>query len=121
MNEYPEKTVVRTDRGLSVAGTRITLYSIMDYVKADWPPKLIRDRFDLTDRQIDDVMEYIRTHSRDVMTEYELVVRQAREERQYWEERNSEHFARIEAAGPPPGKEEIWKKVQARKRHLGLI
>jgi hypothetical protein len=38
-------TVVRTSRGLSVAGTRITLYSIMDCVVAGWPPKLIRDRF----------------------------------------------------------------------------
>ena len=45
-----QPTVVRTDRGLSIAGTRITLYSIMDYVKADWPPKLIRDRFNLTDQ-----------------------------------------------------------------------
>ncbi|MDM8550389.1 hypothetical protein QUF72_09935 [Desulfobacterales bacterium HSG2] len=50
MNKGPEETVVRTDRGLSVAGTRITLYSIMDYIRADWPPKLIRDRFYLTDR-----------------------------------------------------------------------
>lgn len=55
------------------------------------------------------------------MTEYELVVRQAWEDRQYWEERNRQRFARIEAAGPPPGKEEIWKKVQARKRQLGLM
>lgn len=26
-----QPTVVRTERGLSVAGTRITLYAIMDY------------------------------------------------------------------------------------------
>ena len=32
--------VVRTERGLSIAGTRITLYDVMDYLKADWPPKL---------------------------------------------------------------------------------
>ncbi len=54
MNESPEKTVVRTDRGLSVAGTRITLYSITDYVRAGWPPKLIRDRLGLSDRQLSD-------------------------------------------------------------------
>lgn len=31
-------TVIRTSRGLSIAGTRITLYSIMDYLYAGWPP-----------------------------------------------------------------------------------
>ena len=37
-----QATVVRTERGLSVFGTRITLYQIMDYLKAEWHPKLIR-------------------------------------------------------------------------------
>ena len=27
-------TVVRTERGLTIAGTRITLYDVMDYVTA---------------------------------------------------------------------------------------
>jgi uncharacterized protein (DUF433 family) len=121
MNESYEKTVVRTDRGLSVDGTRITLYSIMDYVKAGWPAKLIRDRFDLTDKQVSDVLEYIRTHTRDVEAEYELVLKQAQEDRRYWEARNRERFAQIDAMGPPPGKEELWKKIQNKKQQLGLI
>ncbi len=56
---HPQPTVIRTSRGLSIAGTRITLYSIMDYLHAGWPPHLIRDEFNLTDQQINDVMEYI--------------------------------------------------------------
>ncbi len=28
-----QRTVVRTGRGVSVAGTRITLYSVMDYIR----------------------------------------------------------------------------------------
>jgi len=83
----PQTTVVRTDRGLSVAGTRITLYSIMDYVKADWPPRLIRDLFDLTDRQIADITDYIENHREEIETEYRAVLREAEEIRQYWEER----------------------------------
>ena len=47
-----QTVVVRTDRGLSVAGTRITLYQIMDYLKADWPPKLISQWLDLTEKQL---------------------------------------------------------------------
>ena len=30
-------TVVRTPRGLTIAGTRITLYDVMDYLTAGWP------------------------------------------------------------------------------------
>ncbi len=38
-NEQP--AIIRTGRGLTIAGMRTTLYRIMDYVKAGWPPKLI--------------------------------------------------------------------------------
>jgi uncharacterized protein (DUF433 family) len=116
----PQDTVVRTSRGLSIAGTRITLYNIMDYLKADWPPKLIQDRLNLTDKQIADVMEYIETHRAEVETEYQLVLQQAEEIRQYWENRNRERFAEIAAMPPKPGQEEIQAKLQAWKKKLEL-
>ena len=113
-------TVVRTSRGLSIVGTRITLYSVMDYVKAGWPPSLIRDRLNLTDQQVADVIDYIEAHREQVETEYQMVLQQAEKNRRYWEERNRERLAQIEAMGPPPGKEEIWTKVQNKKEQLGL-
>jgi uncharacterized protein (DUF433 family) len=116
-----QKTVVRTSRGLSIAGTRITIYSIMDYVKADWPFELIQEIFDLTDQQIMDVMEYIKTHREEVEAEYQQVLEYADEERQYWESRNRERFEQIAAMTPPPGKEELWAKLQAKKAELGLL
>jgi hypothetical protein len=61
-----QPTVVRTDRGLSIAGTRTTLYHVMDYVTAGYPPNLIRERLKLTDRQIADVMAYIARITHDV-------------------------------------------------------
>ena len=115
-----QTTVVRTSRGLSIAGTRITLYSIMDCVKADWPPKLIQDIFNLTDQQIMDVMDYIKAHREEVEAEYQQVLEYAEEERQYWEARNRERFAKIAAMSPPPGKEELWAKLKAKKAELGL-
>jgi uncharacterized protein (DUF433 family) len=116
----PQPTVVRTSRGLSIAGTRITLYTIMDYIKADWPPKLIRDWLNLTNKQINDVMDYIEAHREEVEAEYQLVLRQAEEIRQYWETRNRERFAEIAASPPQPGQEEIHAKIQARKAELGM-
>jgi len=92
----------------------------MDCVKADWPPKLIQDTFNLTDQQIAEVMSYIKTHREEVEAEYQQVLEYAEEERQYWEERNCERFAQIAAMPPPPGKEELWAKLQAKKAELGL-
>ncbi len=106
-------TVVRTSRGLSIAGTRITLYSIMDCVTAGWPPKLIQNRFDLTDQQITDVLAYIMDHQAEVEAEYQQVLQQAEETRRYWEERNRERFARIAALPPKPEQAAIRAKLAA--------
>jgi len=115
------KTIIRNNRGLSIAGTRITLYHIMDYIQSNWPPKLIKDRFNLSERQLTDVFNYIQTHKDEVEKEYQVVLNQAEEVRQYWENRNRERFAQIKAMTPPIGKENIWRKVQEKKKHLGLV
>ena len=113
VNRQP--TVVRTSRGLSIAGTRITLYSIMDYIKADWPPKLIRDRFNLTDQQIADVIAYLAEHQTEVEAEYQQVLQEAAENRRYWEEQNRERFAKIAALSPKPEQAAIRAKLAAHK------
>lgn len=112
-------TVVRTSRGLTVAGTRITLYSIMDYVKAGHTAEVIRDDFHLTIKQTADVLEYIDTHHADVEAEYQQVLRDAEEERQYWEERNRERFAQIAQTPPTPGQERLRAKLHALHAPLG--
>lgn len=114
-----QPTVVRTDRGLSIAGTRITLYSIMDYVKAGKPPELIRDHFRLTIKQTTEVLDYIEKHRVEIEAEYQQVLREAEEERRYWEERNKERFAEIAAMPPKPGQEKIRAKLRATKEKLG--
>ena len=115
-----QDTVIRTNRGLSIAGTRITLYSIMDYLKADWPIKLIQDLFDLSAEQMADVLAYIEGHSEEVEAEYQLVLEQAEATRQYWTEYNREHLARVAAMPPEPGREKIWANLQAWKAELGM-
>ena len=115
-----QPTVVRTSRGLSIAGTRITIYQIMDFLHAEWPPKLIQQWLDLTDTQIVDVIEYIIAHRTEVETEYQQVLRQAEANRAYWEERNRDRLARIATLPPKPGQEEVIAKLRARKAELGF-
>lgn len=113
-----ENHVVRTGRGLTIAGTRITLYTIMDHLKDDWPPHLIRDWFNLTDEQIQGVLDYIDAHREEVEAEYQQVLKEAAETEQYWREYNREHLAKIAALPPEPGQEKIRAKLEAWKKEL---
>lgn len=114
----PMQTVVRTERGLSVAGTRITLYQIMDYVTAGEPPEVIRDHFRLTIRQTENVLNYIQTHYDEVDREYRKIVAQAEESRRYWSERNRKRFAEIAESSRKPEHQEIWAKLDEWKERL---
>ena len=116
----PQPTVVRTSRGLSIAGRRLTLYSIMDYLQAGWPPHLIRDEFNLTDTQITDVMTYIETHRDEVEQEYRVVLQHAEENRQYWDTRNRQRLEHMAHTPPQPGQEKLRAKLQAVKARLGM-
>ena len=115
-NQKP--TIIRTERGLTISGTRITLYDVMDYVTARYPSKFIRSLFDLTDDQMNAALSYIEANRSEVEAAYQVVLKQAQENRQYWEERNREHFAHVAAMPPKPGREALWAKLQEQKaRH----
>lgn len=107
--------ITRTERGLTVFGTRITLYQIMDYIHANYPRHLIRHQFYLTDEQFDAAISYIDAHYEEVESEYQIVVQQAEEIRDYWNKRNKECIANISKLPPKPEYASAWQKLQARK------
>ena len=109
-----QAVIIRTERGLMIAGTRITLYDVMDYVTAQYPPQFIRGMLNLTDEQVNLALSYIEANHTEVEAEYQTVLRETEEIRQYWEERNRERFAQIKALPPKPGQEAIRAKLQAR-------
>jgi len=110
-----QEVIIRTERGLTIAGTRITIYDVIYYLKAEYPRKYIRDAYCLTDEQIDGALSYIETYREAVEVEYQEIMRQAEETRQYWEEYNRERFARIAAAPPRPGSEALRLKIMERR------
>ncbi len=113
-----QPTIVRTDRGLSIAGTRITLYQIIDYVKAKYPPEVIREHFRLTVKQTNDALAYIEQHHDEVETEYQRILRQAEENRQYWQKRNAQRFVEIASRSRKPEYQAVWEKLKAMKRQV---
>jgi uncharacterized protein (DUF433 family) len=110
-----QSTVVRTPGGLFIAGTRITLYDVMDYLAADWPPPLIRQWLNLTERQMADVLQYIDAHRAEVEAEYKQVLQQTEDIRQYWDVRNREQLTHTVAQPPTPEQEAARAKLQAWK------
>ena len=116
-----EPVITRTERGLTISGTRITLYQIMDYIHANYPRHLIRHQFYLTDEQFDAAISYIDAHYKEVDSEYQIVVQQAEEIRDYWNERNKERIANISKLPPKPEYATAWQKLQARKAKRAAI
>ncbi len=121
MNEVNTSNIIRTGRGLSVVGTRITLYDVMDYVIQGWPRDLIQYWLNLNDEQIADAMAYIENHRTEVESEYQQVLQYNEELRRYYEVINQERFAKNSALVSKPGYEELRDKIQASKSKLGMI
>jgi uncharacterized protein (DUF433 family) len=116
-----QPTVIRTGRGLTVAGTRITLYAIMDFIKEDYPPKLIRHKFNLTEQQMADVLAYIEEHRDEVEAEYRQVIAEGEERRREWEEKRKEILDSIPADRPlSPQEAAIRAKLAEAKKRLGM-
>ncbi len=113
-----QPTVVRTSRGLSIRGTRITLYQIMDCLKANISHAVICDRFRLTIKQMNDILAYIKQNQEEVEKEYQQVLDIAEKNRQYWENKNREKFAQIAKLPRTSEQEEIWRKLQAWKAEI---
>ncbi|AOY79052.1 DUF433 domain-containing protein [Moorena producens JHB] len=113
-----EPAIIRTERGLTIAGTRITLYDVMDYLKVQYPQQLISEKLGLNHDQIRSALVYIETHHVEFEAEYQECLQTAKEIRQYWEERNRERFAKIAAMPPKPGQEALRAKLQAWKARI---
>lgn len=107
--------IIRTEWGLTIAGTRITLYDVMDYVTAQYSPKLISDVLNLTIEQVNAALSYIEENRAAVEAEYQDILREAEENQQYWGEQNRERFAKIAAMPPKAGRESLWAKLQEQK------
>lgn len=113
-----QSIVVRTSRGLSIAGTRITVYALLDYFHAGWPTKLIQDWSGLSDEQIKGVLAYLEEHHDEVEQEYQEVLQQAEAHRCYWEARTREQLALRPIVPGSPEQEALRAKLQAWKAQI---
>ncbi|MBD2317958.1 DUF433 domain-containing protein [Phormidium tenue] len=111
--------IILTERGLTISGTRITLYDVMDYVKAQYPAKFIQGLFELTDEQINAALSYIELNRDAVEAEYAQVVRETEELQIYYANQNRDRLIST-AAKVKTGNEAAWKKLEKMRSHREL-
>lgn len=113
-------TVVRTERGLTVKGSRLTLYDIMDSLVAGYPRDLILSFYpSLTEEELDDVLDYIEANREEFEAEYRQVLKRAEEIETYWRERNRDRVKPMDPDTLSPERRVLWEKLQAWKERLG--
>jgi uncharacterized protein (DUF433 family) len=109
--------VRRSDRGLCVAGHRITLYLIEDYLRAGWPPHLLRHSLPLSGQEMTEVLDYLAANRSEFDREYERVAREATEREKYWREREQRR-KRLKVARRKftPEQAAAWARLNALRR-----
>jgi uncharacterized protein (DUF433 family) len=109
--------VMRTDIGPAIAGTRISIYDIMDYLHESWSPQKIRDWLGLTESQMTNALTYIGDNRVLLEREHRELEREAEENRRYWEEFNRNR-PRPEPAPDTPQKAALRARLEAWKSRL---
>lgn len=67
-------TIINRGRGPEIAGTRITVYTIIDFLKRGWHRDLIAVHHRLSSDQVQAAIDYIDTHQDEVMAAYQRIL-----------------------------------------------
>src|SRR5437773_10890190 len=70
--------IINRGRGPEIAGTRITVYDVMDYRKHGWHRDRIAAQFLLSSDQIQAALDYIAAHEDQVTRDYEKILERHR-------------------------------------------
>ena len=69
-----EAKIIDRGRGPEIAGTRITLFDVMDYLKNGWNRDRIAALFRLSSRDIQAAIDYIESHRAEVDEQYQRIL-----------------------------------------------
>jgi uncharacterized protein (DUF433 family) len=69
-----EAKIIDRGRGPEIAGTRITVYDVLDYYKTGWHRDMIADTLELSSQQVEVAISYIEDHRGEVMEVYERIL-----------------------------------------------
>ena len=105
-----EALIIETPRGPTIAGDRITVYSVMDLIKAGRTRRYIAHMMPLTLEQVDAVFAYVEEHREEVEAEYERIL-----QREAIARAESERVMRERSPFPPDMPLEEKRKLMIQK------
>ena len=103
-----EPQIINRGRGPEIAGTRITVFDVMDYLKHNWHRDRIAMLFRLLSRDIQVAIDYIEAHRPEVEVEYQRILDRHRNYKY-----PPEVQAKVDASRRRA--EELLKKVRSRQ------
>jgi uncharacterized protein (DUF433 family) len=66
--------IINRGRGPEIAGTRITMYDVLDYLQAGWRYDQIAGLFRLPPDDSQAAIQYIEDHKEEIMTTYQQIL-----------------------------------------------
>ncbi len=69
-----EAKIIKFGRNPRIAGTRITVYAILEYVQEGWRLEDIAFWLNLTRNQVEAAIQYIEEHKEEVTAEYDKIM-----------------------------------------------
>ncbi len=66
--------IINRGRGPEIAGTRITVYDVLDYHTLGWHPTTIAATLRLSSEQVVAAIRYVEEHKDEVMAEYQKIL-----------------------------------------------
>ncbi len=111
-----EALIVETPRGPSLAGTRITVYSVMDYIKAGRSKYYIEQIMMLTPEQVEAVFAYVERHREAVEAEYERILQREAIARAESEKILRERMPYLYELSPEELRQHLIQKLEAKKK-----
>jgi uncharacterized protein (DUF433 family) len=95
--------IIDRGRGPEVEGTRVTVYLVMDYVRAGDPPARIAAELELSEEQVQQAIEYINAHRDEIEPAYEAILQRVGQPNPDWVE-----------AGSAKTWDELRRRIEAR-------
>jgi uncharacterized protein (DUF433 family) len=69
-----EAKIIDRGRGPEIAGSRITVFDVLDYLQEGWPTGAIARLFHLNTSQVEAAIRYIEEHKDQVMEVYQRIL-----------------------------------------------
>jgi uncharacterized protein (DUF433 family) len=95
--------IIDRGRGPEIEGTRVTIYRVMDFVRAGDPRSRIAEDLDLTNEQVGEALDYIDAHRDEVEAEYDVILKRVSQPNPDWVE-----------AGSAKTWDELRRRIEAR-------